>query len=60
MLYKDNWEETKEKFTNYWQQKNTGRPLMRIIARKPEIEHLSDGEISFSHHLICHFSVFHY
>ena len=44
MQYKDNWEETKEKFTNYWHQKNTGRPLMRIIARKPEIEGLSDGK----------------
>ncbi len=44
MLYKENWEETKEKFTNYWNQKNTGRPLMRIIARKPEIEAFSDGK----------------
>ncbi len=42
--YKENWEETKEKFTNYWHQKNTGRPLMRIIARKPEIEGMSDGK----------------
>ena len=44
MKYKANWEETKEKFTNYWCQKNTGRPLMCVIARKPEIEHLSDGK----------------
>lgn len=44
MKYKANWEETKEKFTNYWRQKNTGRPLMCVIARKPEIEHLSDGK----------------
>ena len=44
MQYKDNWQETKEKFTNYWNHKNTGRPLMRIITRKPEIEHLSDGK----------------
>lgn len=44
MLYKDNWEETKQKFTNFWHQCNTGRPLMRIIARKPEIEHFSDGK----------------
>ncbi len=43
MLYKTNWEETKEKFTNYWNQRNTGRPLMRIIVRRPEIEQYSDG-----------------
>ena len=43
MQYKQNWEETKRKFADYWEQKNTGRPLMRIIARKPEIEALSDG-----------------
>ncbi len=38
MKYKKNWEETKEKWTNYWHQKNTGRPVMCVIARKPEIE----------------------
>lgn len=38
MKYKKNWEETKEKWTNYWQQRNTGRPVMCVIARKPEIE----------------------
>lgn len=38
MQYKKNWEETKEKWRNYWKQKNTGRPLMCVIARKPEIE----------------------
>lgn len=41
--YKLNWEETKEKFRNYWAHKNTGRPLMCVIARKPEIEKYSDG-----------------
>lgn len=35
MLYKKNWEETKIKFQNYWEQKNTGTPLMRIVAEKP-------------------------
>ena len=44
MQYKENWEETKEKFKGYWHQKNTGRPLLRLIARKPEIEPLSDGK----------------
>lgn len=38
MRYKKNWEETKEKWTNYWKQQNTGRPVMCVIARKPEIE----------------------
>lgn len=41
--YKLNWEETKEKFRNYWAHKNTGRPLMCVIARRPEIEKYSDG-----------------
>ena len=41
--YKLNWEETKEKFRNYWAHKNTGRPLMCVIARRPEIEQYSDG-----------------
>ncbi len=41
--YKLNWEATKEKFRNYWNHKNTGRPLMCVIARKPEVEQYSDG-----------------
>lgn len=41
--YKLNWEETKEKFRNYWAHKNTGRPLMSIVARRPEVEKYSDG-----------------
>ncbi len=41
--YKFNWPETKEKFRNYWQRKNTGRPLMCVIARRPEVELFSDG-----------------
>ncbi|MCI5760022.1 trimethylamine corrinoid protein 2 [Bilifractor sp. HCP3S3_D3] len=44
MQYKDNWDETKKKFDGWWHQSNTGRPLMHIVARKPEIEHLSDGQ----------------
>lgn len=44
MKYKKNWEETKAKWINYWQHKNTGRPLMCVVARKPEIEHLSDNK----------------
>lgn len=45
MKYKKNWEETKEKWKNYWKHQNTGRPLMCVVARKPEIEHLA-GETS--------------
>lgn len=41
--YKLNMEATKEKFRNYWKQQNTGRPLMCVIARKPEVEQYSDG-----------------
>lgn len=41
--YKLNWEATKEKFSNYWKHKNTGRPLMCVIARRPEVEQFSDG-----------------
>lgn len=44
MKYKQNWDETKTKWKNYWQHKNTGRPLMCVIARKPEIEHLADNK----------------
>ena len=40
MLYKENWPETREKWCNYWKQQNTGRPLMHVLARKPELEAL--------------------
>ena len=43
MKYKKNWEASKVKWRNYWKQQNTGRPLMCVIARKPEIEKLSEG-----------------
>ena len=41
--YKVNMEAAKEKFRNYWVHKNTGRPLMCVIARRPEVEQYSDG-----------------
>ena len=41
--YKVNMEAAKETFRNYWAHKNTGRPLMCIIARRPEVEQYSDG-----------------
>ena len=33
MLGKDNWSETKERFTAWWHHEKTDRPLMRVIAR---------------------------
>ena len=42
-VYKVNMEAAKEKFRNYWAHKNTGRPLMCVIARRPEVEQYSDG-----------------
>lgn len=36
MKYKKNWEETQEKWANYWKHCNTGRPLMEVVARKSE------------------------
>ncbi|MDO4522959.1 MAG: trimethylamine corrinoid protein 2 [Eubacteriales bacterium] len=36
--YKHDFEATKEKFRNYWKHKNTGRPLMDVVARTPEAE----------------------
>ena len=41
--YKVNMEAAKEKFRNYWAHKNTGRPLMCVIARRPKVEQYSDG-----------------
>lgn len=41
--YKKDWEAVKEKWTNYWHHNNTGRPLMGVIARKPELEPFADG-----------------
>lgn len=44
MKYKENWEETKIKWNNYWHHRNVGRPLMCVIARKKEIEHIAKEE----------------
>ncbi len=38
MLYKKNWEETKEKWDKYWKRQNTGRPLMCIWAEKEGVK----------------------
>lgn len=42
MKYKKNWEETKEKFRNYWKQQNTGRPLMIVWAEKEDAKPLPE------------------
>lgn len=34
MRYKDNWSETEEKFKLWWEGKNTGRPLMRVVGKR--------------------------
>lgn len=44
VLHKDNWEETKQKWSDYWRHCNKGRPLMCVIARRPEIEPLANGK----------------
>ena len=41
--YYDHWAQTRRKWIDYWKHQNTGRPVMTVIARKPEVEHLSDG-----------------
>ncbi len=41
--YKKNWAEVQEKWKGYWNHNNTGRPLMCVIVRKPEVEQYSDG-----------------
>ena len=34
MNYKKNWAETQQKFIDWWNHKNTGRPIMMIMAKK--------------------------
>ncbi len=36
MKYKKNWEETQKKFIEWWNHKNTGRPVMIVVAKKEE------------------------
>lgn len=36
MKYKKNWEATQQKFINWWNHKNTGRPVMIVMAKKDE------------------------
>jgi hypothetical protein len=34
MKYKDNWAETEERFKLWWEGKNSGRPLMRVVGKR--------------------------
>ena len=43
MLSKDNWAETRERFNRWWKRDNRGRPLLSIIARRPDAEALPDS-----------------
>lgn len=44
MRYKENWEESKERFINWWKGSNIDRPIMRIVAkRKTPIEDLEES-----------------
>ncbi|MDO8685841.1 MAG: hypothetical protein Q7J78_04125 [Clostridiales bacterium] len=36
MKYKENWEETKERFTAWWKGENNNRPILYVVARKKE------------------------
>lgn len=47
MKYKNNWEETKERFKAWWRCKNTGRPLMGIVARRKVILEELEPENAF-------------
>jgi len=38
MKYKENWNETRHKFTNWWGRKNTGRPLMIVVSPKDGVD----------------------
>jgi hypothetical protein len=53
MKYKENWEAAQTKWINYWKHQNTGRPLMCVIARKPEIEALSSGKPVYDGEIMC-------
>lgn len=38
MLYKKDWETTKQRFEDYWKGENSGRPVMRVVGIKPECD----------------------
>lgn len=38
MKYKQNWDETRIKFTNWWSRRNSGRPLMIVVSPKAGVK----------------------
>ncbi|MFI3238135.1 MAG: trimethylamine corrinoid protein 2 [Lachnospiraceae bacterium] len=36
MIHKSNWEETKKRWDDYWKHQVSGRPVMRVIARREQ------------------------
>jgi 5-methyltetrahydrofolate--homocysteine methyltransferase len=47
MKYKENWEETKERFIGWWNHSNIDRPLMRVVSkRKTPVEIFEEVEKS--------------
>lgn len=69
MKFKENWEETKERFKAWWNRSNTDRPLLRIAAKRktaleplepvslpatPEEQYLNVEQIVKSYRNYCH------
>ena len=38
MKYKDNWEDTKQRFEAWWSRSSLGRPMLRVASKKPAQE----------------------
>ena len=36
MKYKENWDETKERFKAWWERSAIDRPMLRLVARRRE------------------------
>jgi hypothetical protein len=49
LKYKENWAETQDKFKQWWEGKNTGRPLMKVVAkRKSPVGELENDVLALS------------
>ena len=46
MKYKQNWQQTQEKFRGWWQRSNSGRPLMIVTARKDGVDTQLPSELA--------------
>src|SRR5690554_3732106 len=47
MIYKNNWEETKERFTAWWEGKRMDRPLLKVISRKKGVHEAKEAKLTF-------------